>query len=32
MLAIATLGPLVYGLYSMGWVVLNLVRGARLEL
>ncbi len=32
MLTAATLGMLVYGLYSMGWALLDLMRGARLEL
>lgn len=32
MLTIATLGMFVYGLYSMGWAVLDVIRGARLEL
>ncbi len=32
MLTAATLGLLVYGLYSVGWPIVDLVRGARLEL
>ena len=32
MLTAATLGMFVYGVYSMGWALLDLMRGARLEL
>ena len=32
MLTVAALGMLTYGLYSAGWVIVDLVRGARLEL
>ena len=32
MLTTATLGMFVYGVYSMGWAALDLMRGARLEL
>jgi hypothetical protein len=32
MLTAATLGMFVYGLYSIGWAALDLMRGARLEL
>lgn len=32
MLTMATLGMFVYGVYSMGWALLDLMRGARLEL
>ena len=32
MLAAATLGMVGYGTYSVGWAVVDLVRGARLEL
>ena len=32
MLTIASLGMFVYGSYSVGWAVIDLVRGARLEL
>ena len=32
MLTVASLGMFVYGLYSVGWAVADLVRGARLEL
>jgi hypothetical protein len=31
-LTAATLGMFVYGVYSTGWAVLDLMRGARLEL
>ena len=31
MLTIASLGLFVYGLYSAGWAVADLIRGARLE-
>lgn len=31
MLSIATLGMVSYGLYSIGWAVADLIRGARLE-
>ena len=31
-LTIASLGMFVYGIYSIGWAVADLVRGARLEL
>jgi hypothetical protein len=31
-LTIASLGMFVYGIYSVGWAVLDLIRGARLEL
>jgi len=30
-LTIASLGMFVYGIYSVGWAVVDLVRGARLE-
>jgi hypothetical protein len=32
MLATATLGMLLYGTYSVGWALLDLVRGPRLEI
>ena len=32
MLTLASLGMLLYGVYSAGWAVVDLVRGARLEL
>ena len=32
MLTAATLGFVVYGIYSIGWAIVDLVRGARLEL
>ena len=32
MLTIATLGMCTYGLYSAAWAVVDLIRGARLEL
>ena len=32
MLTIASLGMFVYGSYSVGWALIDLVRGARLEL
>jgi hypothetical protein len=32
MLTVATLGMLIYGGYSFGWAVVDLLRGARLEL
>ena len=32
MLTIASLGMFAYGIYSVGWAVVDLVRGARLEL
>ena len=32
MLTVASLGMLVYGVYSVGWAALDLARGARLEL
>ncbi len=32
MLTLASLGMFVYGIYSAGWAVLDLIRGARLEL
>ena len=32
MLTLASLGMLVYGLYSVGWAAADLIRGARLEL
>ena len=32
MLTVATLGMLTYGGYSIGWAMVDLVRGARLEL
>ena len=32
MLTAASLGMLVYGLYSIGWAAADLIRGARLEL
>ena len=32
MLTIAALGMLTYGVYSVGWAVADLIRGARLEL
>ena len=32
MLTIASLGMFVYGIYSIGWAVADLLRGARLEL
>ena len=32
MLTIAALGMLTYGVYSVGWAVTDLIRGARLEL
>lgn len=32
MLTASTLGMCVYGVYSVGWAVLDLIRGARLEL
>jgi hypothetical protein len=31
-LTIASLGMFVYGLYAVGWAVVDLIRGARLEL
>jgi hypothetical protein len=32
MLTVAALGMLAYGVYSIGWAVFDLARGARLEL
>jgi hypothetical protein len=32
MLTVSTLGMCAYGAYSVGWAVLDLIRGARLEL
>ena len=32
MLTIASLGMVAYGVYSVGWALVDLVRGARLEL
>jgi hypothetical protein len=32
MLTLSTLGMFVYGAYSIGWALLDLIRGARLEL
>ena len=32
MLKVATLGMFVYGAYSFGWAIIDVVRGARLEL
>ena len=32
LLTIASLGMLLYGIYSIGWAAVDLIRGARLEL
>ena len=32
MLTIASLGMFLYGMYSVGWAIVDLLRGARLEL